>query len=92
MRSLKFIADGNTTTKIGDARFSYQYSSSPSSINQNNLSRSSSYDPAAVFFLELMINVTLQNRDRIHYLWQVNLKFIVNYIKKNWLIYYFVRK
>ena len=71
MKALKFIADGNTATKVGDTRLSYQYPSSPvvsNNVNQNNSSKSS-YDPAAVFFLELMINVTLQNRDRIHYLW-----------------------
>lgn len=59
MKALKFIADGNTTIKVGDTKL----------YSNNNLSREGSYDPAAVFFLELMINVTLQNRDRIHYLW-----------------------
>jgi brefeldin A-resistance guanine nucleotide exchange factor 1 len=58
MKALKFIADGKTTIKVGDTK-----------LYSNNLSRDGSYDPAAVFFLELMINVTLQNRDRIHYLW-----------------------
>lgn len=29
------------------------------------------YDPAAVFFLELMISITIQNRDRIQLLWYV---------------------
>ncbi|CAG8820544.1 22508_t:CDS:1, partial [Racocetra persica] len=69
MKALKFIADGNTATKIGDTKIGYPSSSpTPSTTTSQAPLRGSSYDPAAVFFLELMINVTLQNRDRIQHL------------------------
>ncbi|GBB94028.1 hypothetical protein RclHR1_02280001 [Rhizophagus clarus] len=68
MKALKFIADGNTTIK---------------GYSNNNLSRGSSYDPAAVFFLELMINVTLQNRDRIHYLWPILFEHITGILRES---------
>ncbi|CAG8573531.1 12884_t:CDS:10, partial [Cetraspora pellucida] len=69
MKALKFIADGNTATKIGDTKIGYPSSSpAPSPTTSQAPLRGSSYDPAAVFFLELMINVTLQNRDRIQHL------------------------
>ncbi|CAG8524743.1 14258_t:CDS:2, partial [Racocetra fulgida] len=70
MKALKFIADGNTATKIGDTKIGYpSLSPAPSPTTSQAPLRGSSYDPAAVFFLELMINVTLQNRDRIQHLW-----------------------
>ncbi|GBC25460.1 uncharacterized protein OCT59_019907 [Rhizophagus irregularis] len=73
MKALKFIADGNTTIKVGDTKL----------YSNNNLSREGSYDPAAVFFLELMINVTLQNRDRIHYLWPILFGHITGILKES---------
>ncbi|CAG8495510.1 3078_t:CDS:10 [Funneliformis caledonium] len=89
MKALKFIADGNTATKVGDTKLSYQYSPSPilgasngNIINQNHLSHGS-YDPATVFFLELMINVTLQNRDRIHYLWPILFEHITGILRES---------
>ncbi|CAI2169955.1 2331_t:CDS:10 [Funneliformis geosporum] len=89
MKALKFIADGNTATKVGDTKLSYQYSPSPilgasngTITNQNNLPHGS-YDPASVFFLELMINVTLQNRDRIHYLWPILFEHITGILRES---------
>ncbi|KAG9300462.1 hypothetical protein G9A89_010088 [Geosiphon pyriformis] len=86
MNSLKFIADGNLT---GDAKTTPR-SSSPVSITQPNASQPSShssamipYDPAAIFFLELMINVTLQNRDRIQTLWPILFEHISQILKES---------
>ncbi|CAG8666174.1 10931_t:CDS:10, partial [Ambispora leptoticha] len=67
MNAIKFIADGFLTS---DSK-NLQRSSTPVSINQPASKTTTQtdapipYDPAAIFFLELMINVTLQNRDRI---------------------------
>ncbi|KAF0385373.1 Sec7-domain-containing protein [Gigaspora margarita] len=82
MRALKFIADGNTATKIGDTKTGYS-SSSPSTPTSQVFLRGSSYDPSAVFFLELMINVTLQNRDRIQHLWPILFEHITDILKES---------
>ena len=68
MKALKFIADGNSPSDSLNSRSS---ASSQELSNQNwqGNAPSKPYDPAAVFFLELMINVTLQNRDRVQSLW-----------------------
>ncbi|RHZ59918.1 hypothetical protein Glove_360g53 [Diversispora epigaea] len=82
MKALKFIADGNTATKIGDKKINYFSTSSiPNPSTSQDPFYSSSYDPAAVFFLELMINVTLQNRDRIQYLWPILFEHITDILK-----------
>ncbi|CAJ0745271.1 24891_t:CDS:10 [Entrophospora sp. SA101] len=87
MKALKFIADGNTTTKINDVtKLSYPpipHTTHPTSTDQQQSPKSSSYDPAAVFFLELMINVTLQNRDRIQYLWPILFGHITDILKES---------
>ncbi|CAG8656602.1 17032_t:CDS:10 [Dentiscutata erythropus] len=81
MRALKFIADGNTAT---DAKSGYPSSSpAPSPTASQAPLRGSSYDPAAVFFLELMINVTLQNRDRIQHLWPILFEHITDILKES---------
>ncbi|CAG8513943.1 11930_t:CDS:10 [Ambispora gerdemannii] len=68
MNAIKFIADGFLTSDPKNL----QRSSTPVSITQPTSKTTTQttgalipYDPAAIFFLELMINVTLQNRDRI---------------------------
>ncbi|CAG8585934.1 8500_t:CDS:10, partial [Paraglomus occultum] len=79
MRALKFIADGNSPSDSLNSRNSVSQELSNQNLQGNAPSKP--YDPAAVFFLELMINVTLQNRDRVQSLWPILFEHIADILK-----------
>ncbi|KAJ3113573.1 GDP/GTP exchange factor for ARF [Phlyctochytrium bullatum] len=82
-----FILPPSSSVRVGHAMIPPRTSSdpyarsplvSPAASEANQVTTSSKFSPAAVFYLELLIRIALQNRDRMAVVWPLALEYIKN--------------